>query len=92
MLMREILVPVIVSSGTEWPTIPGHSREYSISLSDEDGIAILGPEKWNGLTWHQKKLTLEKLADTFVLQYCRHEKVISREYFEQRIKEIKSRQ
>ncbi len=79
-----------VTSGTTWH-VNGNTREYSITLENSDGEELAGEEGWNAMSWPQRRSFLEKQADLNVLRYLFTEGVISREWLEQRAREIKER-
>ncbi len=80
-----------VTSGTTWHVDGGNQREYSITLEESDGRELAGPDRWADMEWAEKRSYLEKQADLNVLKYLYTEGVISREWLEKRVREIKER-
>lgn len=77
-----------VTSGSEWSSGNQNKRFWSITLSENDGIALKGDE-WEEMTWNDKRTFLQKRADLEVILYMHKEGAISKEFMLARAKAIK---
>lgn len=77
-----------VTCGAEWQVSSGGRRNYAISLDIDDLTEIKGEEAVSHLTRKELLKELNKTADSLVVGYLVTEGAISREYAEQRLREI----
>jgi hypothetical protein len=82
---------MMVGATAEWATSSGSRQGKTETLDDNDGKALLGEERWEALSWVEKHNFLEQRADLLILAYLFKEEVISKEYFEQRVAQVKAR-
>lgn len=82
---------MMVGATAEWSKPSGGRQGKTETLDDNDGKALLGEERWEGMTWVEKHNFLEQRADLLILAYLFKEEVISQEYFEQRVAAVKTR-
>ena len=81
-----------VTSGSEWAqpgSSSGNRRSWSISLNDDDGAQLAG-DRWDEMSWTERREFLQKRADLEVLLFMYREGVITKDYLQHRAAEIKS--
>lgn len=78
---------MMVTCGSEWQTSVGGRRNYSISLDLDDLREIKG-EDVDRLTRQEALRELNKAADLLVIGYMLKENAITKDFAEQRIREI----
>lgn len=79
-----------VSCGSEWSTYGGNKRSYAVSLDIDDLKELKGEEEVDRLTRKEMLKELNKAADLLVIGYMLQEDAITKDFAEQRIREIKN--
>lgn len=82
---------MIVTSGSDWLAPGGvNRRSWSISLDDNDGMALLGEDEWDLLSWNKKRAYLQMRADLEVLVYMHKEGALTTDFVKDRAAKIKA--
>lgn len=80
-----------VTSGSDW-LLPNSAnrRSWSISLDDNDGMAIAGEDEWDAMSWARKRAFLQMRADLEVILYMYKQGAITLDFMKERAAAIKA--